>query len=232
MTMVLPKLCLTTVDMNDMTSVNSSDEPLSDYERIRMQKIVRNNAKLRSLGLITQREEEQSNAKAKSWKNSNGHSESKSSLIRKSSNSKKIFDDTKNRIVLRSSARGARSSLRLQGLPALIDNDGDGKAKHQCSETGPMYSNRGVTKSAPLTSQSMTSNRTATYQHCAMRIRTMSHAQLQQRIRVVEQAAGRHCLLKLQIMVECFHDHKLHDLAQMAEEALLRLSDPLAVNEP
>jgi hypothetical protein len=40
-------------------------------------------------------------------------------------------------------------------------------------------------------------NPTATYEHCLMRVRTMSHKQLQNRIRTIERAKGKHCVVKM-----------------------------------
>jgi hypothetical protein len=218
--------------MNAKTNIASADETLSDYEWLRLKKIQRNNAKLRSLGLITPQEEERANARCtESRRDANNKSGLESTPVRKNIRSNNPIMSSKNSVGRRSSAKGARSSLRLQGLPAPIGNASHEKTKHQCSESDLMQSTRDIKKPAPLTSQGVTSNRAATYEHCAMRIRTMSHAQLQQRIRVVERAAGRHCLIKLLIMVECFRDHELHDLAHMAESALQRLSEPQSGDE-
>ena len=40
-------------------------------------------------------------------------------------------------------------------------------------------------------------NPTATYAHCLMRVRTMSHKQLIQRIKTIERAKGKHCVIKM-----------------------------------
>ena len=40
-------------------------------------------------------------------------------------------------------------------------------------------------------------NPTATYGHCLMRVRTMSHKQLVNRIKTIERAKGKHCVIKM-----------------------------------
>ena len=40
-------------------------------------------------------------------------------------------------------------------------------------------------------------NPTASYGHCLMRVRTMSEKQLQNRIKMIERAAGKHCVVKM-----------------------------------
>lgn len=68
------------------------------------------------------------------------------------------------------------------------------------------------------------SNPTATYAHCAMRVRTMSEKQLKNRIRIMERAAGKHCIIKMSIMFTCLRDHGLWELAKLASAALERLN--------
>jgi hypothetical protein len=66
-------------------------------------------------------------------------------------------------------------------------------------------------------------NKTVTYEHAAMRVRTMTEKALLNRIKVIEKACGKDCILKLAIFKCCLQDSELWVLATEAGEALERL---------
>ena len=66
-------------------------------------------------------------------------------------------------------------------------------------------------------------NPTASYQHCLMRVRTMSEKALTNRIRAIERTAGKHCVVKMAIFKSTLQDEDLWDLAGQASDALERL---------
>lgn len=66
-------------------------------------------------------------------------------------------------------------------------------------------------------------NPTATYEHCLMRVRTMTEKRLASRVKVIERAAGKHCVVKMAIFKSCLQDEGMWDLAKYASEALERL---------
>lgn len=66
-------------------------------------------------------------------------------------------------------------------------------------------------------------NPTATYDHCLMRVKTMTEKGLTNRVRAIERAAGRHCVVKMAIFKSCLQDEGMWELSQLASEALERL---------
>jgi hypothetical protein len=66
-------------------------------------------------------------------------------------------------------------------------------------------------------------NPTATYEHCSMRVRTMTDKALLTRIKVIERAAGKHCVVKMAIFKSCLQDEGKWEIAEKASEALERL---------
>lgn len=70
-------------------------------------------------------------------------------------------------------------------------------------------------------------NPTATYEHCLMRVKTMTEKGLANRIRAIERAAGKHCVVKMAIFKSCLQDENMWDLAGEAADALERLKGML-----
>jgi hypothetical protein len=66
-------------------------------------------------------------------------------------------------------------------------------------------------------------NPTATYGHCLMRVRTMTEKGLANRVKAIERAAGKHCVIKMAIFKSCLQDEDQWELADLASEALERL---------
>ena len=66
-------------------------------------------------------------------------------------------------------------------------------------------------------------NKTATYEHTWMRVRTMSSAALKRRIAVIENACGEHCIVKMRMFAEVLALAHHDELAKEAEDALERL---------
>jgi hypothetical protein len=66
-------------------------------------------------------------------------------------------------------------------------------------------------------------NPTATYEHCLMRVHSMTHKALANRIKSIERAAGKYCVIKMAIFKSCLQDEGLWELAEQASNALERL---------
>jgi hypothetical protein len=190
---------------------------LSDYERIRAKNIERNNARLRALGLISSNEEEQSNAFA--WKK-------KSAPIQKSGVGKKRKRDDQ--------SVSSRKSLRLQGkqpngteLPEeepVKDNDEIQKERQgRILECRKVRLRRALEVSEAGAERAAKENPTASYEHCLMRVRTMTEKGLINRVKAIERAAGKHSVIKMAIFKSCLQDEGLWNLAELASRALERL---------
>lgn len=66
-------------------------------------------------------------------------------------------------------------------------------------------------------------NSTATHEHCMMRIKTMSEKALGNRIKTIERACGKFCIIKMAVFKVCLQEKGLWDLAEEAGESLERL---------
>ena len=56
-----------------------------------------------------------------------------------------------------------------------------------------------------------------------MRVRTMTDKGLQNRVRAIERATGKHCVVKMAIFKSCLQDEDKWDLVELASQALERL---------
>ena len=171
---------------------DTGGDELSDYMRARAENIARHNARLRKLGLISALEEKRSNAAALGQNVDQNDTKKyvKSSLEKKKTNKRNRTDD--NVIALPS-----RKSLRLQGIEAdvsimkksSIDEEEEGSSlereRHErvkeCREVrlraAKAIADAGAEKAAK-------ENPTATYEHCLMRVKTMTDKGLKNRVRI------------------------------------------------
>jgi len=228
-------------------------EGWSEYEITRARNIQRNNAKLRALGLISAAEEEASNAVALgSSRPSAGTSTrstcppSKDTDDDDDEQSRCTSSRGKRRRKKGESVSSSpnRKSLRLKGLApddgectqkrmAPVENEATTstsisrqhkeerrKWREECREARQ----RAALEHAALgAARAARENPTATYDHCLMRVRSMSDPQLRNRVKTIERAAGKHCVIKMAIMASCLRDEGLWELAALASGALERL---------
>ena len=224
---------------------------MSEYETTRAQNIERNNAKLRSLGLISAREEEISNAAAwgrpmptaqvegvkddddEEYKEEEEEEEEATPPTR---GKKKRARKEKKKP---SSLHSSRKSLRVKGLdpngssPTTKEKETPHTSSAQASleeqrrqrreECREARQRAAIEHAALGADKAAKENPTATYEHCLHHVRTMSHKQLQNRVRTIERAAGKHCVVKMAIFGSCLQDEGLYDLAEIATAALERL---------
>ncbi len=198
----------------------------SEFEQLRARNILRNNARLRSLGLITRREEERSNAIAlgKTYFEDQEREEGSDSEWTQSPKKKKQKRK-------HNAAEASRKSLRLQGItptttgeiidgPPLDTPEERRERVRECREVrlraAKAVAEAGAEKAAK-------ENSTATYEHCLMRVRSMSDKALANRVKAIERAAGKHCVVKMAIFKSCLQDEDMWDLAKLASDGLERL---------
>lgn len=217
-------------------SDQSQDYNLSDYQKKRLDNIKRNNARLCSLGLISALEENKSNALAAGLELKKlSESENEDSSVdgewddktRKRKRTLK-FNDKKN------PKEGIRKSLRQQGIGIDLEplqkskgpNDNDSVLKEreerviECRETRLKAAKAVAECGAKLAAKE---NPTATYEHCLMRVRSMTEKGLRNRVKAIERAAGKHCVVKMAIFKSCLQDEDMWALAEEARDALERL---------
>jgi len=162
-----------------MSNADTSSKPagpiLCEYEKIRAQNIKRNNAKLRSLGLISALEEKTSNANA-------------SGTVPVGNKRKRCYSAKV------PPTEGSRKSLRLQGVGADLkpiqysprDDDEILKVRaarvKECRETRLLTAKTVAVAGAEAAAKE---NPTATYEHCLMRVKTMKDKGLANRVRIL-----------------------------------------------
>mmetsp|Transcript_9588 Transcript_9588/g.18005 ORF Transcript_9588/g.18005 Transcript_9588/m.18005 type:complete len:222 (+) Transcript_9588:48-713(+) len=213
---------------------------MNDYQKKRLENIKRNNARLRSLGLISTLEERRSNALAGCVECSNGENDDEKSALKTTTSSSASGKKKKRKNVqvdTQMDAPTRRKSLRLQGIgaegvtittvAATTDANTDVIAAEreariqECRQVRLRAAKafaecHGAEKAAE-------ENPTASYEHCLMRVRSMSEKGLLNRVKAIERAAGKHCVVKMAIFKSCLQDEGLWDLAEQASEALERL---------
>jgi hypothetical protein len=216
---------------------NNNDTNLSEYETKRAENIERNNKRLKELGLISEIEEQRSNDAA--WGRS---SSSSTTTTRKAQNTtSKKRKKGRNEDDVSNSNNPVRKSARLLGISSICedtttttttvslspskqqqsDNDLHRKAiVEECRRARQRAAIRVMEAGAEKAAKE---NPTATYEHCLMRVRTMTHKGLCNRVRTIERAAGKHCVVKMAIFKSCLQDEGLWDIADVASEALERL---------
>jgi hypothetical protein len=227
---------------------NATTPALSEYESARARNIERNNARLRSLGLISIREEKRSNDIA--WGRGVEEAKHDDSSDEESSSDEEYSEGIGNHQSATKRKRkkkaksdnmppreGSRKSRRLMNLPSehtsettIVDEDPTEKRERirqerlamveECREARQRAALEVAKAGAKLAGKE---NPTATYEHCLMRVRSMTEKGLINRVRAIERAAGKHCVVKMAIFKSCLQDEDMWELAQLASDALERL---------
>lgn len=185
----------------------SAAEALSTYERTRALNIERNNARLRQLGLITEEEERQSNNLA--WKRTTTTASESPQHAKRKLNT--VKDTRKRKYTSKVQSTPSRKSLRVQGMDPvgapLSSNDNFNDQEddlhrirqtrvEQCRKARQLAALR-YSLLSEAEKRAAKENPTATYEHCLRRVRTLSEKALYNRVRAIERAAGKHCVIKM-----------------------------------
>ena len=224
-----------------MPSITENEE-LSAYEQRRIDNIKRNNARLRALGLISSFEERKSNAIAcgitlKTEKENDDNQDGSDSETSddeewNGGGDGKSKRKRKGRPV--EPREGSRKSRRLKGEKAQLGDDvfvslpsspvSLEKEREQRVEECRLVRLRAANALAECGGEEAAKkNPTATYEHCLMRVKTMTDKALANRVKAIERAAGKHCVVKMAIFKSCLQDEGMWELAETASEALERL---------
>jgi hypothetical protein len=221
-----------------MTSPSAASDNISDYERRRAENIERNNARLVALGLLSVQEQAASNALA--WKKSAPELKALKAAATAS------LPRTKKRKTpaTKTPTPSSRKSLRLQGChpegeAAALEHDDDDhdddKEQEETDDPEKDYRllrvqecrkvrlQRALEVSKAGADKAAKENPSATYEHCLMRVRTMTEKGLANRVKAIERAAGKHCVVKMAIFKSCLQDENSWELAGLAGSALERL---------
>mmetsp|Transcript_18846 Transcript_18846/g.29185 ORF Transcript_18846/g.29185 Transcript_18846/m.29185 type:complete len:229 (-) Transcript_18846:278-964(-) len=213
-------------------STEQNQAVTSEYEELRARNIQRNNARLRALGLLSAREESESNSAALGYL-SKIKEDHYSGEKRKHKRSNRQTDSP--------CTSPSRKSRRLQGLNAVtgepnkdtdaITPDGNENLDLNSERMERVCECREVRQKAAIAfakecgafDAAAKKNPTATYDHALMRVQTMTGKGLANRVKAIERAAGKHCIIKMAIFKSCLQDEGLWDLADLASDALERL---------
>lgn len=242
-------------DIPNNNNNNAMEVVLSDYEKLRLDNIRRNNARLRSLGLLSALEEDRSNRLAMAtemgvrasmptvWNTKHRDRHATKSKRKRTEGSAK---EERRGTSTKPPVDGSRKSRRLQGIAAANtdpithsaleedddntgnnDDDKDRQWKNErksiveeCREVRLRVANAVAEFGGEAAAKA---NPTATYDHCLMRVKSMTDKALANRVRVIERAAGTHCVVKMAIFKCCLQDEEKWELASVASDALERL---------
>jgi hypothetical protein len=232
-----------TIAMATATAPMTTTTILNSYEKKRAENIERNNSRLRALGLISAQEEDRSNAAA--WGRKCTHRDVEP-IVAQGTVSKK----RKKHLTTSAPSAPSRKSRRLQGanpeLQALdneLDDDGlvvpsavavsprsvmfefetDQEREARVNECREARQRAALEVARAGVSAAGKQNPTATYDHCLMRVKTMTENKLANRVKAIERATGKHCVVKMAIFKSCLQDEGMWDLAKLASESLERL---------
>lgn len=228
---------------NEITDTNEKgDSRMSEYQIMRARNIERNNAKLREIGLMSEEEEKRSNAIA--WGRLISDDKDTNSSICQSGQTQ-VANNKKKKKRVSSSAetdsqeqpRTRRSSSRLKKLEKQEQENSQASTTTTTTtsttnfeEFDKKQKELTLQKAAKIISdtpdemiEAANKNRTATYEHCLMRVRTMTPKALLKRIQTIERACGKHCVVKMAIFKSCLQEEGMMELAEKATEALERL---------
>ncbi|GMH95261.1 hypothetical protein TrST_g1354 [Triparma strigata] len=184
---------------------------LSAYDEQRARNVERNNARLFELGLMSAFEVKVSNLKARGAREVPAEEEEDSA----------------------SGSEYGRTSMRLQGLApdgsevslSIPQTSSERLAEQAARVIECREARLRAAKFVAENGQDAAEmeNATASYEHCLMRVRTMSSKALSTRVRRIENAAGKHCIIKMAVFKSCLQDEGLWELSEEASEALERL---------
>eukprot|EP00978_Attheya_sp_CCMP212_P033803 scaffold138355_cov47-Attheya_sp.AAC.2 len=210
---------------NDDGNNSNIHHGLSEYEITRARNIERNNARLHQLGLISSLEQKRSNNSAWGRKDVSGATTSKKRKSKVQAPNVPRHEATRTSKRLKGLTAEVPSELSFQTIENDDDDDNDESRMAQVEECRAARLRAALAVEQAGAEQTGKENRTTTYDHCLMRVCTMTPKKLatRVRIRVIERAAGRHCLVKMAIFKSCLQDEGMWDLAEQAREALERL---------
>jgi hypothetical protein len=227
------------------TTPTTTSTALSDYEKKRAENIERNNSRLRALGLISAQEEDRSNATA--WGRKRGHRDTEPVLLTQETvnkKRKKHFTTTTTSVPSRKSRRLQGANPELQALDDELDENGfavpvlsaaasprsvlfefetDQEREARVNECREARQRAALEVARAGATAAGKENPTATYDHCLMRVKTMTENKLANRVKAIERATGKHCVVKMAIFKSCLQDEGMWDLAKLASESLERL---------
>ena len=204
------------------------------------QNIERNNARLLALGLISSYEAQLSNLKARGATleelndvvGDGGADEGgRGAKVRKEMKDSSAPKPKRRKTAPSSSSSSgpsepARSSLRLKGLapdgttvtlsiPRTASEISEERSRRVVGRTARLRAAKEV--AAAGADKAAMENPTASYAHCLMRVKTMSEKALLTRVKRIENAAGKHCIVKMAVFKCCLQ-------VRSAEESKTRVT--------
>lgn len=175
---------------------------ISAYEVARLENIARNNAVLESLGLLKDLETSLSPT-IKPKKKRKAKPDTNKSERQPSRRSKRLKGEKPDGITF--SVPKVKKIDEIEGNDKLVRWKIE-RLKAEHTKHGTSYKNP-----------------TATYEHTWMRVRTMTKNRLKTRIKVIERALGKHCIIKMRMFAEVLIIAGMDEVAALANAALDRL---------
>ena len=218
-----------------MTTTNINSNFLTEYEKERNARVMRNELLMRRLGLSdfdsymhnssskkgNKREEEEEDDDEKKKKKKK----------KKEKRRKRETDVEKVVVVRRSSSRlkrggggkGETDEQQQQDIKEdkeeFKERDEEHERKHRIAEQEFSYRNKVKQKKQTIVG-------TASYQHTLMRVRTMTEPKLRNRMNAISRAKGQHCVTKMRLFARILF---LEGYEELAEECAEELSELIGI---
>ena len=218
-----------------MTTTNINSNFLTEYEKERNARVMRNELLMRRLGLSdfdsymhnssskkgNKREEEEEDDDEKKKKKKK----------KKEKRRKRETDVEKVVVVRRSSSRlkrggggkGETDEQQQQDIKEdkeeFKERDEEQERKHRIAEQEFSYRNKMKQKKQTIVG-------TASYQHTLMRVRTMTEPKLRNRMNAISRAKGQHCVTKMRLFARILF---LEGYEELAEECAEELSELIGI---
>ena len=219
-----------------MTTTNINSSFLTEYEKERNARVMRNELLMRRLGLSdfdsymhnssskkgNKREEEEEDDDEKKKKKKK----------KKEKRRKRETDVEKVVVVRRSSSRlkrggggkGETDEQQQQDIKEdkeeeFKERDEEQERKHRIAEQEFSYRNKMKQKKQTIVG-------TASYQHTLMRVRTMTEPKLRNRMNAISRAKGQHCVTKMRLFARILF---LEGYEELAEECAEELSELIGI---
>ena len=218
-----------------MTTTNINSNFLTEYEKERNARVMRNELLMRRLGLSDF--DSHMHRNASSFKNKREEEDDSSDEKKKKEKKRREreTDDVEKVVgVRRSSSRLKRGGgkgetdeqqqeedkdIKEDKEEEFKERDEEQERKHRIAEQEFSYRNKMKQKKQTIVG-------TASYQHTLMRVRTMTEPKLMNRMNAISRAKGQHCVTKMRLFARILF---LEGYEELAEECAEELSELIGI---
>ena len=219
-------------------TIHSKSNFLTEYEKERNARVMRNELLMRRLGLSdfdSHMHRNASSSKNKREEEDDSSDEKKKKKKKEKKRRERETDDVEKVVgVRRSSSRLKRGGgkgetdeqqqeedkdIKEDKEEELKERDEEQERKHRIAEQEFSYRNKMKQKKQTIVG-------TASYQHTLMRVRTMTEPKLRNRMHAISRAKGQHCVTKMRLFARILF---LEGYEELAEECAEELSELIGI---